>query len=158
MRNRRGTDTGFVRECCPLEALDQRPDETAGNTKTGESAFENLTERPADLVVVDQQDDDRGTDIHDAHERNDLFRHFGNRLQTADNHGKNDRRKYQSGDPARIIADNAGNLGMGLIGLEHVPTAKRAQNAENGKQNGEKPAAGQTQFLEALRDVIHRAA
>ena len=57
----------------------------------GEGAGEDLPEGPADLVEVDQDDDQRRADIEDAHERHDLLGDPGDRLDAADDHREDDR-------------------------------------------------------------------
>ena len=158
MGNGGGTNTCLVREGGALETLDQCAHHAAGNAETGEGPFENLTEGPSDLVIIDEKDNDCRADIKNAHEGNDLLCHFRDGFEAADNHGKDNCGKGEAGNPARIIPDNPGNLRMGLIGLKHISAAKRAKDTENGEQNGKKFASRNAKLFKALGDVIHRAA
>ena len=152
------SDACLVRECRTFEALDQRAHHAAGNAQPGEGTGEDLAESPADLVGVHQDDDQCRGHIHDAHERNDLLRHPGNRFQPADDDGKNHGRKQHAGNPARILADNAGNLLVCLIGLEHVSAAECAEDTEDREQDRKRLAARQSALCKALGQIVHRTA
>ncbi len=152
-----GTDTCLIGERGALEALDQGADEAAGNTQAGECPGEDLAECPADLVEIDHQDDEGSTDIQDAHERDDLFGHACDGLDATDDNGEHDDREYDAGDPARVVTDDAGDLRMCLIGLEHVAATQCAENAENREQHRQDLASRQAQLLETLGHVVHRA-
>ena len=47
---------------------------------------------------------------------------------------------------------------MGLIGLEHVAPAKRAQDTEDREHDGEELAPRQAKLGKAFRDIVHRTA
>ena len=158
MGDRCGSDTGFVGECCPLEALDQGTDKTAGNTQAGKGAGKDLAEGPADLVVIDQKNDQGRTDIKNTHERHHLFGDIGYRLDTPDNHREDHGREHDPCNPAGIVTDNSGNLRMCLVRLEHVAAAECAENAEDREKHRQELAARKAQLFEPFGDVIHRTA
>ena len=144
------TDACLVRESGPLEALDQRADHAARDTQTRERTFNDLPERPADHVGIDDQDDQSSPDVEDTHEWHDLLGYLGDGLDAADDHRKDHSCEDDTRDPARIVSYNARKLRVCLVGLEHVPTAQGPQNAENREQNRQDLAAGQAKLLEAL--------
>ena len=47
---------------------------------------------------------------------------------------------------------------MGLVGLEHIAPAERAQNGEDREQHRHEPTQRQAALGEAFDDVIHRPA
>jgi hypothetical protein len=72
---------------------------------------------------------------------------LGDRFDAADDHREDDRREDDPGDPARIVANDIGDLRMGLIGLEHVAATKRAEDTEDREHDRQELAAGKPQLL-----------
>ena len=157
-----GTHARFVGEetslCALLDCLGKCCAEAAAEQRLGnEGVTEDHAECGGNIFIVDSKNEQTADDIHDGHDRNDLFRDGRDSLDTAeeDEGGKNGDQNADDPSPCGNIhvegfknADDARRDGVGLY-------RRTDEAAGNGQCHGEEACEKFAELtLEGVLDVI----
>ena len=162
---RRGAHAGLVGEDAALEAelqseCHRRADSTAGSACGSERAFDDLTDRFAEVLTVDADDNQAAHHIEERHNGDKLLAHPGNGLDAAQDDDGDEHHDDRAHKPLRdglavderSVVESVGER----VRLRGSADAESGQRREQGEQDSEN--ATKLLVLEAALKRIHRAA